>query len=64
VVAGSDALWFISHGVVADGLAWGVLVEWPTGAAALAGAVGLTRRQADAPNPALDLLVRLTRHLA
>jgi LysR family transcriptional regulator, pca operon transcriptional activator len=64
VVAGSDALWFISHGVVADELARGVLVEWPTGAAALAGAVGLTRRQADAPHPALELLVRLTRHLA
>lgn len=64
VLMASDAMWFISHGVVADEIARGALVEWPTGAASLAGAVGLTRRQADAPNVALDLLVRLTRQLA
>lgn len=64
VLTNSDALWFISHGVVADELARGVLVEWPTGAASLAGAVGLTRRQAETPSPALELLVRLTRQLA
>ncbi|MFN3524454.1 MAG: LysR substrate-binding domain-containing protein [Paracoccus sp. (in: a-proteobacteria)] len=61
ILAGSDALWFISQGVVAEELAQGTLAEWPTGAAALAGAVGMTRRQAEAPDPALDLLARLTR---
>ncbi|MCG6113101.1 MAG: LysR substrate-binding domain-containing protein [Paracoccus sp.] len=64
VLAASDALWFISHGVITDELARGALVEWPTGASSLAGAVGMTLRQAETPGPALDLLVRLTRQLA
>lgn len=64
VLVGSDALWFISHGVVEDDLALGVLAEVPTCAASLSGAVGMTLRQSETPSPALDLLVRLTREIA
>ena len=64
ILMGSDALWFISQGVVAEDLARGALAAWPTGSVALAGAVGMTRRQDDAPNPALDLLARLTHDCA
>lgn len=59
ILAGSDALWFISRGVVADELEEGRLAAWPTGSAALSGAVGLTRRQGTAPDRMLDLLARL-----
>lgn len=41
----SDALWFISHGVVAHEIARGEMVELATGARFLSGAVGVTRRQ-------------------
>ncbi len=43
---GSDAMWFISHGVVIHELERGELVELPTGARFLSGAIGMTRRQA------------------
>ncbi|WP_169308886.1 LysR substrate-binding domain-containing protein [Paracoccus gahaiensis] len=59
IVTGSDALWFISQGVIADEIAAGTLVDWPTGSAAMSGAVGMTRRQAQGPDPDLDLLMRL-----
>lgn len=55
----SDALWFISRGVVADGIADGSLAEWPTGTGAMTGSVGITRRQAQPPDAGLDLLVGL-----
>lgn len=64
ILAGSDALWFISQGVVADELERGQLIEWPTGAGFLTGAVGLTRRQASATDPALELLTRLAHDCA
>lgn len=60
ILAGSDALWFISQGVVADEVDQGRMTLWPTGSAALAGAVGLTRRQGGTPDRMLDLLARLT----
>lgn len=41
----SDALWFISHGVVAHEIARGEMTLLPTGARFLSGAVGITRRQ-------------------
>lgn len=61
VLLGSDAIWFISKGVVAEDLDRGDLILLPTNARYLAGAVGMTRRQAGATNPALDLLVQLAR---
>ncbi len=61
LILGSDALWFISRGVVAEDLERGDLVLLPTDARYLSGAVGLTRRQAGPDHPALDLLVQMTR---
>ena len=60
ILAGSDALWFISGGVVEDELDRGDLVQWETGAGFLSGAVGMTRRQAGPGQPSLELLARLT----
>ncbi|WP_282707075.1 LysR substrate-binding domain-containing protein [Cereibacter changlensis] len=45
----SDAVWFISRGVVAEELERGVLTVFPLGARFLSGAVGLTRRQVASP---------------
>lgn len=59
----SDVLWFISRGVVADEIDAGALVELPTGARFLSGAVGMTRRQAGG-NPGLDALEQLARDVA
>jgi LysR family transcriptional regulator, pca operon transcriptional activator len=59
ILAGSDALWFISRGVVAEELDRGELIEIPTGVRFLSGAVGITRRQAAEPSPGLDHLIRL-----
>ncbi|CAM3150615.1 LysR family transcriptional regulator, pca operon transcriptional activator [Paracoccus aminovorans] len=68
ILAGSDALWFISRGVVADELQRGTLIEWPTGAAFLSGAVGLTWRQsggqAGPEKTGLDLIRRLAQEEA
>jgi LysR family pca operon transcriptional activator len=61
LILGSDALWFISRGVVAEDLERGDLVLVPTDARYLSGAVGLTRRQAGPDHPALELLVQLAR---
>lgn len=61
ILAGSDAAWFISRGVVAEELDRGDLAEVPTGVRFLSGAVGITRRQAMPPLAGLDLLVRLCR---
>lgn len=46
----SDAMWFISRGVVIEDLASGVMAERQTGARFLSGAVGITRRQGDPPS--------------
>lgn len=61
ILARSDAVWFISRGVVAEELARGDLIELPTGVRFLSGAVGMTRRQAGRPAPGLDVLVDLLR---
>lgn len=45
----SDAMWFISRGVVVEDLASGQMAERETGARFLSGAVGITRRQGDPP---------------
>lgn len=59
ILAGSDAVWFISRGVVAEELDRGDLVEVPTGARYLSGSVGITRRQTESDPADLDLMVRL-----
>ena len=59
ILAASDALWFISQGVVGDELDRGALIQWPTDAGFLTGAVGLTRRQIGPGNAILDLLTQL-----
>ena len=59
ILAASDALWFISQGVVGDELDRGALIQWPTDAGFLTGAVGLTRRQVGPDNAMLDVLTRL-----
>ena len=59
ILAGSDAVWFISRGVVAEELDRGALIEIPTGVRFLSGAVGITRRQSARPVAGLDLLMRL-----
>jgi LysR family transcriptional regulator, pca operon transcriptional activator len=59
ILAASDSLWFISRGVVADELDRQALIEIPTGVRFLSGAVGVTRLQAQASNPATEQLQRL-----
>lgn len=61
ILSGSDAVWFISRGVVADELDRGDLVDVPTGVRFLSGAVGITRRHSGTGGAGLDLLVRLCR---
>jgi len=59
ILAGSDAVWFISRGVVAEELDRRELVVLPTGVRFMSGSVGVTRRQAAQPLPGADLLVQL-----
>lgn len=59
ILAGSDAVWFISRGVVADEVERGDMTVLPTGARFLSGSVGITRRQAGPVVRGLDLLLRL-----
>ncbi|WP_299844111.1 LysR substrate-binding domain-containing protein [uncultured Paracoccus sp.] len=59
ILAASDAVWFISRGVIGAELDRGDLVEIRTGVRFLSGAVGLTYRQSGAPVPGLDLLMQL-----
>ncbi len=61
IVLGSDALWFISRGVIFDSLERGELLALPTHAAFLSGAVGITRRQSQMPRPSLETLVEIAR---
>lgn len=64
VLLGSDAVWFISAGVIHAELARGDLITLPTGARFLSGAVGITTRQEGTGAPGLDLLVRITQDAA
>lgn len=62
LVERSDAVWFISQGVILEELASGRLITIPTGARFLSGAVGLTRRQGGAQQggagqPGLEVLI-------
>lgn len=59
ILAGSDAVWFISRGVVADEVDRGDMVVLPTGARFLSGSVGITRRQAGPVVPGLNQLIHL-----
>lgn len=61
IVAGSDALWFISRGVVLEELDRGELVTFETGARFLSGAVGITRRRDMGAAAELDILCGLLR---
>lgn len=59
----SDALWFISRGVVADEVDRGLMAEYPIRSRALTGAVGMTRRQSTA-TAGLAALEEVARELA
>jgi LysR family pca operon transcriptional activator len=59
LLAASDAVWFISRGVVAEELARGEMIALPTGARFLSGAVGVTQRQAAPVNSGAALLLQL-----
>lgn len=59
-VTASDAVWFISRGVVAEELARGELVEVATGVRFLSGAVGITQVQGAMAPAGVELLLRLT----
>lgn len=59
ILAGSDAIWFISRGVVAEELDRAEMIMLPAHAGFLSGAVGITQRQAGPAVPTLSLLVRL-----
>jgi len=64
ILAGSDAAWFISRGVVAEELDRGDLVVVPTGVRFLSGAVGITRTQSIPPLAGIEQLVNLCRESA
>lgn len=57
----TDAIWFISQGVVANELEAGQLVSIPLGASYLSGAVGMTTMAADTQSEHLLRLIRLCR---
>ncbi|MEO1292050.1 MAG: pca operon transcription factor PcaQ [Pseudomonadota bacterium] len=57
-VRGSDAVWIISEGVVADDLADGVLVRLPLELPDASGPVGLTLRANVDPSPPLRMFMR------
>ncbi|MTH77149.1 LysR substrate-binding domain-containing protein [Paracoccus aestuariivivens] len=63
VCLASDALWFISRGVIAHELDRGEMIELPTGARFLSGAVGMTRRQTIAA-PGLVEFEEIARNVA
>lgn len=63
-VRASDAVWIISHGVVAGDLDEGTLVRLPLSASVSGGPVGLTTRAGHVPTPAAELLVRAVREVA
>lgn len=60
----SDAVWFISHGVVALDLAAGQLVELPVDMSDTTGPVGMTIRADERPSPAATLLMQAIREAA
>lgn len=63
-VRASDAVWIISHGVVAGDLEEGTLVRLPLSTSVSGGPVGLTTCAGHAPTPAAEQLVRAVREVA
>jgi LysR family pca operon transcriptional activator len=63
LVLGSDAVWFISRGVIQEDLDRGDLAVIETQARFLSGAVGITMRQESSPRPGLDMLLQITRQI-
>ena len=61
LVQASDAVWFISQGVVAEELAAGTLAALDLGGLAQAGPVGLTLRSGQEPSDALRQLMQALR---
>ena len=59
LLAASDAVWFISRGVVAEELASGEMIALPTGVRFLSGAVGITQVQSATSHGGVELLLRL-----
>ena len=59
LVLRSDAVWFISRGVILEELERGEFITIATGARFLSGAVGLTRRQDAQGRSGLKLLIQL-----
>ena len=57
----SDAVWFISRGVVAEDIAQGTLAEIPLTGVPMPGPVGLSRRAGDTASPELVELMRAIR---
>lgn len=64
ILMASDALWFISRGVVAQELARGDLIMIETGAGFLSGAIGVTRHQNIDAQPFLHVVLDILRELA
>lgn len=64
LLTGSDAIWFISRGVVIDDLDRGTLVELPLPGVPMPGPVGLTQRAGGTPSPELLELTRALRESA
>lgn len=64
LVLASDAVWFISRGVVAEEMAIGALVALDLGGLALAGPVGLTLRSGQTVPDALTVLMQNLRDAA
>lgn len=60
----SDAIWIISHGVVAEDVADGLLALLPVDTAETLGPVGLTTRTDTAPSGAAQLLMQTIRDVA
>lgn len=59
ILSGSNAVWFISRGVVAEELARGEIIEIATGVRFLSGAVGITQVQTGTISAGVDLFLRL-----
>lgn len=60
----TDAIWIISHGVVARDVAEGSLVELPVDTRETLGPVGLTTRADVAPSPAVQMFMNAVRDAA
>jgi LysR family pca operon transcriptional activator len=59
----SDAVWIISHGVAADDIADGMLIELPVDTHEYVGPVGLTTRADTPPGPSARLLIQSIREV-